>query len=487
MKQIPIGTHHDGFRVTQINCVDLCIAGMADIYSHNNYYYYCFFYAIQYNWGELYGNVLRNDSEQILKNLGLCLKKYTLDSSSEFISFIKESVDQNKPILWVTNYYKLFYSTGYLNEKKASSHGTIINGYCPDKKVIAIKETNLGEIVEFSRIVGADSLISFRFKENYIRDIWNELNEYYKETNSPYYNVVFRVEKDEKIPIVTFDQAIHKLISQDVTLPIMNNDRLIHMIRNFNKKRTSYNENFFSWLRTYLVGSFAAFFRCIATEFKDAASCPEMTEMNRFKEQYLLSRTKIISILHANMLRGKDIDKSQEEKMITEIEVNNELLKNKIKDVYDTFKRIIEAKQNKTNLVNHILDAKIWADSESYHCVASRVRDGKWTSWENDMWYSNDLEKEHWLQMDCTTPRQISRFVIRHFPHKGYITSDFEIQGSQDGDNWDTLFDIQGNVEEVTIHENVSCTYRFYKLYIKKPCENDFYARIFEFEAWGEP
>lgn len=495
LKQIPIDNYFNGYNTEQISCVEIPIAGLAGAFSHNNYYYYCFYKAINSNWGNSQYSDFLSEPNQILNTFGLILKKHTIDNSNEFISFIKESIDQNKPILWITNYYKLLYSPHYIREDSYHYHGTIINGYYAEKNIISIKETVFGDVEAFYEITGTNSLICFYLKEYYICDIWDEINKYYKEINSPFYNTVFRLEKQTDKPLtITFEQLLYGLInchgtdSNLMMIANFKNDNLVNLISNFNKIRKEIRDvsTYFSYQRQALYGSLEAFFRNLEIELKNAGLTHELADLNKFKDSYLYTRNNVLSILNASALRGKDIDEIKKEHFISEIEIKNNELAGLVNRWYKSLVQKCNYEQNKTKLVNFALGTQTWADSESFNCKASQAVDGKWDTWQTNLWHSDALEEEHWIKIDLNSPKSLTKFVIRHYPHRGYITSDFEIQGSNDDNTWNILASVQDNSEAITIHDVISCSYRYLRLYITKPGRIDLYARIFEFEAWGE-
>ena len=487
LRSVPIDNYFYGYNTRQFNCIEIPLAGLVGAFSYDNYYYYCFFRAVNNNWGNLQYSDFLSESNLILNKFGLNLKKYTIDNSLEFISFIKQSIEIKQPILWITNYYKLLYTQGYMNDS-TSYHGTIINGYCTEKNIISIKEIVFGDVEAFSEITNAHALISFYLKDYYICDIWNQLNNYYKEINSPYYNAVFRLEKIDNIPAITFEQLLNGLINHDrseanpLDIDNFKNDNLINLINSFNEIRIEIMDvsSYFTNLRQNLFGSLEAFFRKLETELKKNGLIQEVTSLNKFKEDYLSMRTNFLSILNAYTLRGKNIDEIKKEEFISKIKIKN----NELADLINQWYKL--NKQKRTKFVNFALGSLAWADSEHSNCISSNAINGKWDTWQTDLWFSNALKKEHWLKIDLMSSKHLIKFVICHFTRQGFITCDYEIQGSNDDKNWDTLVEVKGNSEAITTHDIDPCTYRYLKLYIMKPGNIDFHARIYEFEVWGE-
>lgn len=106
--------------------------------------------------------------------------------------------------------------------------------------------------------------------------------------------------------------------------------------------------------------------------------------------------------------------------------------------------------------------------SDSAVQEAEKAFDGKWDA-DKDGWISDSTDSDHWVAVDMAEEVGANKFVIKHFPGE-HVTSDFEIQGSNDERDWVTIKSFTGNTQEETIvllDEAVS--YRYYRLYITKP------------------
>jgi F5/8 type C domain. len=163
----------------------------------------------------------------------------------------------------------------------------------------------------------------------------------------------------------------------------------------------------------------------------------------------------------------------------------NELYSNNKQNQKEQFSKITSK-----NLINYALSAKVTADSEfrnqnNIYFKASQAVNCKWENWSVNMWYSDELISTHWLKVDLGQSREISKFIIRHNNVRGEITVDFKIQGSHNGKRWDNLIVITGNDSNTTTHDIIPTAYRYFRLYITYPGQNDFFARINNFEIWG--
>ncbi|MFD2876821.1 hypothetical protein ACFTAO_13870 [Paenibacillus rhizoplanae] len=63
----------------------------------------------------------------------------------------------------------------------------------------------------------------------------------------------------------------------------------------------------------------------------------------------------------------------------------------------------------------------------------------------------------------------------------------YELQGSNDTEQWEQIAAVRNNESVLTAHETDGCSFRYIRLYITYPAQNDFQARIYELEVWGLP
>lgn len=489
LKRLEIGSYMDGYNFSQISCFDIPIAAITGFFDYNNYFYYCFYISVLLNWGEMKGKDFINSKNEILGNLGIKMIVHKIANNAELIPFIKEFVDKSIPLFFITDYTSLFYTSAYLRDD-SSNHGIIISGYDSNKKIIAFNETKTVDLqihLETKKYFNGNPLFIMLLKEDQVIEIWNTRNKHFEESNKELINIIYSFEKDKEAKINCYEE----MVSDFINVYKFENDNLIGLIDNFNNIRKKIkNGKIPMWVfQRDLYGSLEAFFGGIEIGLKNVGFKSELDDFNTFKEQYCNKRAKILSRLHAYALREKDINNEMKEGIIAEIRIENIELKKFVKYWYEVIKQSHKLEQSTTCLINHALGVQAWADSEykngTIHCKASQAVDGKWSNWRNDMWHSDNFEEAHWLKVDLIRPRTITRFVIRHDDAKNKITVDFEIQGSNDDINWDILVSVQGNKEDITTHEVMLCSYRYFKLNIKKPGELDDYARIYEFEIWG--
>ncbi len=137
---------------------------------------------------------------------------------------------------------------------------------------------------------------------------------------------------------------------------------------------------------------------------------------------------------------------------------------------------------------NYALSPTATADSALFS--ASQAIDGQWASQANDAWVSTGATSTHWLQLDLGSLKTVNKIIVKHVGYNSndnpdYNTVDYAIEGSMDNVNWTTLVEVTGNTANATTHEIDPGVFRYIRLEITDPGPDN-YARIYEFEVWGD-
>ncbi|TDV53672.1 ThuA domain-containing protein [Actinophytocola oryzae] len=138
---------------------------------------------------------------------------------------------------------------------------------------------------------------------------------------------------------------------------------------------------------------------------------------------------------------------------------------------------------------NLALNRPAVADSQ---CAASegpeKAVNGSVTGGNADKWCSLGASK--WLRVDLGTPRQLGRFVVKHAgagnESTAFNTRDFDLQTSNDGQTWTTVFAARGNTANTSTHVITPTTARYVRVDVLVPTQNsDTAARIYELEVYA--
>jgi len=320
-KYLKIDLYANGFDATQLNCVDLPIAGASGYYNYNNYYYYCFYHCVLNNWGTVNNDWLRHRN-YILSKLGLSLNQINVENSSSFISLIRSEIDKKHPLLMLVSYYSLFYHIGYLdNEYRHIPHGIILNGYESEKSLINIKEyTHIENDIRY--LTNSYLFCDLQLTEDIVRDIWIKSNEIFNLEGKNNFIALYSIESIGKPKINSYED----LLADTLENIDIKSDKLAEFIKNFNSyfnNNRSKLSNVEGLKKTY-VNSLNMLFDVLERTFYFLGQNQELSwKYYSVKDDYLRTRSLILNKLIANIFRGKTISEATEKKLISQILTSN--------------------------------------------------------------------------------------------------------------------------------------------------------------------
>jgi glucose/arabinose dehydrogenase len=117
----------------------------------------------------------------------------------------------------------------------------------------------------------------------------------------------------------------------------------------------------------------------------------------------------------------------------------------------------------------------------------AKAVNGSWTGGNSDKWCT--LTATKWWRVDLGGVHDVGSIVVRHSGAGGesaaWNTRDFNLQVSTDGATWNTVKQVAGNTDSVTVHD-VSAVGRYVRLNVITPTSNgNPAARIYEVEVYG--
>ncbi|WP_379128437.1 discoidin domain-containing protein [Paenibacillus sp. sgz500958] len=487
----------EGYRTMHSNCVDLPIAGAAGFHQYENYFYYTFLYAVMMNWGDVEGGDWAASRRNILNKLGLTLKVNEVSVAADLMSAIKMNIDQQCPVVMIANYKYLFFLSSY--DTVIDDHAFLITEYDSARRIFVIRENQLNKEVTLNVMKG-EPFFKLQLTEELVADIWSKSNASFKEIRNYCYNKLFSI---EKIGSSSYHSYLD-LVEDFVECHKNRTNNLVEAVDRFNDN-VSLMEGLkdanavaveFEVMRRSFHGSALIMFDIFEQAFPFLSSHEEWRQrFCEFRDEYVKFRYHLISNFHADTLRRKLMQPNRILQLKEEIrQLDTKLFSLLDKLILHNSEHLKEQILSNTaqSLVNYAPGAEVSADSEyspdqETVCKATHVVNGRWENWMTDSWHSDKSKPIHWLMLDLLEPRAILKFVIRHSNAPGYITMDFEIQGSNNKEKWERIETVNNNESILTTHEVERCIYRYIRLYITYPAQNDFQARIFEFEVWGLP
>jgi len=118
---------------------------------------------------------------------------------------------------------------------------------------------------------------------------------------------------------------------------------------------------------------------------------------------------------------------------------------------------------------------------------ADKAFNGSAEGGPSDKWCSS--AQDAFLQVDLGRTVTIGRFLLEHAGSGGddfnLNTSAFNIQVSTDGQNFQTVANVAGNVDSITTHDIPPSSARYVRLNIQKPARIDAPANIYEFQVFA--
>lgn len=478
LKSLEISAYQDGYNISQIDCINLPIAGAAGSFKHENYHYFCFYQCLLDNWTDMSDGSFITSKSYIFEKLGLSLKTYQATTAQEFVKIIKSSIDNRNPAFILVKYNTLFYYKEYKNENYQSNHTLLISGYDAEKEIIVIRE--------FSHIrqaiwptISADILCELRLTNQMLIDIWEKSNKALKKEDKSCYQSVFVVETSGSYRV----NNIVDLLRDTLEICNVKKSRLIELVNQYNQIHSYFkNDRFNEQIRRALHGSVHVLFNVIerAPEFSKIDEGFKV-KFGDLKEKFIKYRYQLLSRLNIEALRGTRLDSNAKQDLIYEIKVYDQEFFNLLNELSNKLESNVKTGLKERQLKNHALNAVVTASSQSL--PASNVIDGKWQEIV-DAWLSTKVSPPHWLMLDLGEVKKVDRIVVRHFNNDEFITIDYDIQGSNDQKKWENIVAIKNNELSENMFE-IASSYRYFRLYITCPCSRDYCARIQEMELWG--
>jgi hypothetical protein len=320
LKTIAIDYYEAGYTAFDLNCIDIPIAGAAGFYNYNNYYFYCFYHTFYHNWSEYYFSAPLNFVDfrkKILIKMGLSLKSSTVANSSKLLSKIKESIDNQYPLLIPVNYRHLFYTRDYIINP--NSHFWLISGYDPDDPIIQIREFPIMYETGKTDSVKGHGLYKLNLTEQIVSNIWSCSNDNFKEDNSEFKDCVYSIENIAAPEIQGYT------------------DIVIDFINHFDPKKNTLMQLINNWDTLQLSDDFMehvrrAFYRAIVVlfeAFEIAFAVPSMdieksNSFYQFAEKYIKHRKHVVDLLNLQFIKMQPIGEIRRERMINEIGLMDE-------------------------------------------------------------------------------------------------------------------------------------------------------------------
>ena len=479
MKDLDISYYTDGYGMGYLDCQKNGLAAGAGYHKYDNYYFFSFLIAIYNYWKtkDLSFNIEVNEysfedlNNFFLNKIGISIRKITEDNNGLF-DHIKKYIDKGIPLYALVSYNSVFYHYQYLVENVDTFHGILISGYDEERKLIFIRDYIPGVISSNYLDEKLTTINKLQITKDIFNYMWNKGNSDLSGYNSNYKNSLYIVEKHSNCEINNYLELINHFLNHFN----INETYVADAIKNY--------KNFESFEKDEDIESYAYRFRRrfhlrIESIFNIMEKCFSFLSFeSKIKNEYIDFKKAFLT--KKEIIMNKIIKKAISKKNMTEIERTDfiETIEKMDHQLMNLIKKCCMIESNEHNLS---LKAEASADSEysSYdkffgkvHLKAENAISGDWHMWQKDLWSSTNDNKEHWLKLDLNEEQKVDKIQVRHHvDSKTRITREYSVLGSNDNQNWETIFSIKNNTDVLNEKDVENCCYRYFKLFITIPSQ----------------
>lgn len=190
------------------SCVDLPVAVWLGNISASSYLYYLAIKSAERNWSNS-SDSWPGETAKVLSDLGFQLHSFKVNSWSDFLSAVKNAIDNHHPLLVPVSYHKLFY---YLALDEEYPHMIMITGYDIERQLLLVVDCN---IVEHGLPLQNREYTLYQLPLTFdiFKNIWEGSNMYFERSNNPFLGTVYAVSlRMEPSPAEINDMRICKKI-----------------------------------------------------------------------------------------------------------------------------------------------------------------------------------------------------------------------------------------------------------------------------------
>jgi hypothetical protein len=313
-KYLNINPFIDGFDTYQINCVDITLAGALSLYNYDNFFYYCFYIGVMSNWLDTSNKPYFDYRNVICKKMGLYIRPNIFIEYEKLLEFVRESINNNIPLVFLSNHSTCYYTPAYLSGDK-TKRAFIISGYNKYKGILTLNDLFPFFIYPIKKIINADPLYCIIVTEDIFRDIWQKTNKYFAETGNFNLNTIYSIEKISQPQINNYGDLLDDFLSNYD----FSHDQLFKLITNYGDFNEEHDAK--TNLRLNLYGSLEAFFRSIEKMVVSLDS--EKHTFCELKSRYMSNRNTILSALLEQKTPREKVNK---EHYINDIRYDNDAL-----------------------------------------------------------------------------------------------------------------------------------------------------------------
>lgn len=201
-KYLDIDNYYDGYKSSELNCIDLPIAAAAGFSNRDNYFYYCFLYCLHMNLHLDFQSNWVENRDSILKNMGLQFEAVAVDKSN-LIKQVIRCIDEECPVILIVKYGSLFYSRYF--GWGTYNHGLVLSDYNKTYGLIGIRDREIVKEHIENGYFSSDVMHRMTLESEHVISIWEKSNKQFKSENLPYSDSIFCIKSIKNCP-TSFEQ-----------------------------------------------------------------------------------------------------------------------------------------------------------------------------------------------------------------------------------------------------------------------------------------
>lgn len=313
IKSTNIDCYYDGYKTSEINCVDLPIAACAGHFNRDNYFLYCMCYNYILNWASYFEEDWLSLRKKLLSYLKLDFQQEKAKDKNELFEKVTSCIAGGQPVILIVKYGSLVYSKYY--KWGTYDHGLIVSDFNDENRTFGIRDREAVREHINAGIFTSDIMHRIQINYDQLGEIWDYSNKLFKDEQSIHYKHFYYLKSSVTDKIVNPVTLINKLMD-DKTIPLEN--QLKNYALKLNEKISGKNEIKYveeENVRRIFHRSFFIFTDVIKRYFpSDNEKCNKW--LYTAFEVFLNNRLSVFNMLHLYALRNMQFPIDELERLL---------------------------------------------------------------------------------------------------------------------------------------------------------------------------
>lgn len=307
--------YKDGYSISMYDCIQIPIAGTLGMWDRENYFIFGILCSIRTNW--TLKNIQDDDNNtwvqnygQLTERMGYRLEAWEVPSREAFMSFIKENMKNQLPVMVCAKYRGMFYHRYYMDKVGEENHMLIVESWNPEKKIFGIRDSSF---ISYRGVLDdkVDILFPINIKEEMLADIWEESCD---SENNHFNKYLYTLHKIDDAQEVDYYDLFEELEEQS-----RNCNLFVEYIKTFNERRDVFSKEDEVCNKRY-VGSIRGLVLSLEHWInRFHVNVPNMEKWQQKCYNYVMTRQMVFNKLYKYAARGKDLENSEIEELEKQI------------------------------------------------------------------------------------------------------------------------------------------------------------------------